>query len=271
MIGVVAPPLIRWFGMKGSRRKQPKIDIRVNVDLASLPWAAWIRKRALGSGSWFFFAGADVAVWPKSVSMLCKFTTFWGTLHWPAGAEDMEHFGISFLELLIFFEQWAGHRLLSEKVTRPHVRANAQFRFLLCLFQKESKIRQGCQFISSLVRVLGKLPGSIGRFLPCRVGSHMTRLRHLGREHCSHGLSSGKLSPSVTQSGLWGLGLSSRCSCGAFGWYAQAPLLLHGFYPLSLLLLLPPPPSPPPPPPPPSPPSSLSHWMFSRFGDGVGK
>ena len=26
--------------------------------------------------------------------------------------------------LLILFDQWAGHRLLSEKVTRPHVRAN---------------------------------------------------------------------------------------------------------------------------------------------------
>ena len=30
-------------------------------------------------------------------------------------------FGVSFLELLILVEQWAGHRLLSEKVTRPHV------------------------------------------------------------------------------------------------------------------------------------------------------
>ena len=30
---------------------------------------------------------------------------------------DMGHFGVSFLELLILFEQWAGHRLLSEKVT----------------------------------------------------------------------------------------------------------------------------------------------------------
>ena len=29
-----------------------------------------------------------------------------------------------FLELFILFEQWAGHRLLSEKVTRPHVWAH---------------------------------------------------------------------------------------------------------------------------------------------------
>ena len=31
--------------------------------------------------------------------------------------------GFPFLEVLILFEQWAGHRSLSEKVTRPHVRA----------------------------------------------------------------------------------------------------------------------------------------------------
>ena len=49
---------------------------------------------------------------------------FLSTLHWPAGADDLGHFGASFLEPLILFEQWAGHRLLGERVTRPHVRAN---------------------------------------------------------------------------------------------------------------------------------------------------
>ena len=59
-----------------------------------------------------------------SVGILIRFTSFLNTLHWPSGSVDFGHFGISFLELLINFEQWAGHRLLSEKVTRPHVRAN---------------------------------------------------------------------------------------------------------------------------------------------------
>ena len=49
---------------------------------------------------------------------------FIGTLHWPVGSEDLCHFGVSFFELLILFEQWAGHRLLSEKVTRPRTRAS---------------------------------------------------------------------------------------------------------------------------------------------------
>ena len=50
------------------------------------------------------------------------------------------------------------------------------------------EIRHGCQFISSLVRAAAKLPGGLGRFLPCSVGSHMSRLRHLEWNQCSHGL-----------------------------------------------------------------------------------
>ena len=61
-----------------------------------------------------------LSAWPHSVGILCKFTAFLGTLlHWPVDAVDMGHFGVSFVESLILFEQWAGHRLLSEKVTRP--------------------------------------------------------------------------------------------------------------------------------------------------------
>ena len=52
------------------------------------------------------------------------------------------------------------------------------------------EIRHGCQFLSSLVRALAKLPDVLGRFVPCHLGSHMSRLRHLGWNQCSHGLSS---------------------------------------------------------------------------------
>ena len=47
------------------------------------------------------------------------------------------------------------------------------------------EIRHDCQFLSSLVRALAKLPG-----LPCRLGSHLSRLRHVGWNQCSHGLNS---------------------------------------------------------------------------------
>ena len=68
-----------------------------------------------------------------------------------------------------------------------------QFLFSSVLVSEGIEIRHGCQFISSLVRALAKLPGGMGRFLPCVVGSHMSRLRHLGWNPCSHGLASGPL------------------------------------------------------------------------------
>ena len=42
-------------------------------------------------------SNADIAAWPYSVGILCKFTAFLGTLHWPMGSEDPGHFGVSFL------------------------------------------------------------------------------------------------------------------------------------------------------------------------------
>ena len=107
-------------------------------------------------------------------------------MHWPSGSVDLGHDGISFLELLILFEQWAGHRLLGEKVTRPHVRAGRPTSVSSVPVSEGMEIRHGCQFISSLVRALGKLPGGLGRFLPCQVGAHLSRLRHLGWNQCSY-------------------------------------------------------------------------------------
>ena len=87
---------------------------------------------------------------------------------------------VCFFGALILFEQWAGHRLLSEKVTRPHVRANRPMLILSVPMSEGIEIRHGCQFLSCLVRALAKLSGGLGRFLPCSLGSHMSRLRHLG-------------------------------------------------------------------------------------------
>ena len=125
----------------------------------------------MDSTSWGSISGADIAAWPYSVGILCKFTAFLGTLHWPVGSKDLGHFGVSFFELLILCEQWAGHRLLGEKVTGPHVRTNRLILIPSVPVSKGIEIRRGCQFLSSLVSALAKLPGGIGRFLPCQVGS----------------------------------------------------------------------------------------------------
>ena len=186
--GGTAPDPLVWD--QGGRPKVRKLHIRVNVDLASLPGppgflnSSWIQVDA------GHITGDDISAWPYSVGILVRFTSFLGTLHWPSGSVDLGHFGISFLELLILFEQWAGHRLLSEKVTGPHVRAGRPILFPSVPVSEGIEIRHGCQVLSSLVRALAKLPGGLGRFMPCSLGSHMSRLRHVGWNQCSHGLTS---------------------------------------------------------------------------------
>ena len=100
------------------------------------------------------------------------------------------HDGDGELPLLQQRDWLACHRLLSEKVTWPHVRANRPILVPSVPVLGRIEIRHGCQFISSLVRALAKLPGGLGKILPCGVGSHMSRLRHLGWNQCSHGLTS---------------------------------------------------------------------------------
>ena len=186
--GGTAPDPLVWD--QGSKPKVRMHGVRVTVDLASLPGppgflsSDWVQVHA------GHITDADVAAWPYSVGILVRFSAFLGTLHWPSGAVDMGHFGVSFLELLILFEQWSGHRLLSEKVTRPHVRAGRPILVSSVPVSEGIEIRHGCQFLSSLVRALGKLNGGLGRFLPCHVGTHLSRLRHLGWNQCSHGLTS---------------------------------------------------------------------------------
>ena len=103
----------------------------------------------------------------------CSNSLFLGTLRWPAGAEDLGHIGVSLLEVLILFEQWAGHRLLSEKVTRLHVHAHCPTISSVPV-SEGIEIPQDCQFISRLVRALGKLPSCNGMF--CPVGWALTCL-----------------------------------------------------------------------------------------------
>ena len=192
-----------------SRPKVRKLAIRVNVDLASL-----LGPPGFLNHSWIHvhagrITGDDIAAWSYSVCFLVRFTSFLNTLHWPSGTVDLGHFGVSFLELLILFEKWAGHRLLCEKVIRPHVRANRSILLPSVPVSEGIEIRHGCQFLSSLVRALAKLPGGLGRFVPCDLGSHMSRLRHLGWNQCYHGLSSRPLESCHHQClkaicGFWG-------------------------------------------------------------------
>ena len=75
--GGTAPDPLVWD--KGSRPKVRKLDIRVNVDLASLPGppgflnSDWVQVHA------GHITGADISAWPYSVGILVKFTSFSGS------------------------------------------------------------------------------------------------------------------------------------------------------------------------------------------------
>ena len=81
--GGTAPNLLVWD--QGSRPKVRKLAIRVNVDLASLPGppgflnSSWVQVNA------GHITGSDVVVWPYSVGILVRFTSFLNALQWPSG------------------------------------------------------------------------------------------------------------------------------------------------------------------------------------------
>ena len=131
--------------------------------------------------------------------------------------------------------------MLSERVTRPHVRANRPILIPSVPVSEGIEIRYGCQFISSLVRALAKLPGGLGRFLPCGLGSHMSRLRHLGWNQCSHGLSSRPKESCHYQcvEAVCGvLGYPKGFSFGTSGWHTEAPTLCYcGFFLPSVMVV----------------------------------
>ena len=138
------------------------------------------------------------------------------------------------MELLILSEKGAARRLLSEKVTGLHVRANRLILIPSVPMSEGIEIRHGCQFLSGLVRALAKLPGGLGRFLPCRIGSHMSRLRHLGWNQCSHGLTSRPLESCHHQC-LKAVCVFFWCypkgfSFGPSGWHTEAHTLNYSFY-----------------------------------------
>ena len=93
----------------------------------------------------------------------------------------------------------------------------------------------GRQFLGSLFRASSKLAGGMGRFLPCGVGPHMFRLRHLGWNQCSHGLSLQDHWNLVTINAFvryvaFFFGLSQGVSSGASCRFFEAPVLYCSFY-----------------------------------------
>ena len=121
---------------------------------------------------------------------MVKWVAFLGTLHWPADGLDLGVGGISYVDLLILYELWAGERLSLEKAHPRYFRPGRPISVSAVPFGPGIDIWRSCRFIGASMRSLCLLPGGLGRFLPCSIGANHCRLRHIGWEKCGHGLTS---------------------------------------------------------------------------------
>ena len=80
-----------------------------------------------------FVTGIDVAVWPYSVGILCKFTAFLGNLHWAVDAVDMGHFGVSFWRFSSFSSNGLVTGCSLKRLPGPMCVLTVLFQFPLCV------------------------------------------------------------------------------------------------------------------------------------------
>ena len=139
-------------------------------------------------GKWVVVAATSSACHDIELGILVKWVVFLGTLHWPQGGVDLGC--VSFVEVLIWRELWAGERLDLEKAVPRYRRAGRSISVSDVPFGPGTDIWRSCRYIGALFRALVALPGGIRRVVPCDVGANHRRLRHIGWERCGHGLTS---------------------------------------------------------------------------------
>ena len=86
-----------------------------------------------------------------------------GSLYWPEGDQDLGVGGVSFVELLILYELWAGERLSLEKAHPRYLRPGRPISVSAVPFGPGIDIWRSCRFIGAMMRSLCFLPGGLGR------------------------------------------------------------------------------------------------------------
>ena len=184
--GIAPDPLVWSAGSLPKRRRL----VHAVRDLALLPGPPGIWLGEWVAGPVVAVDADDVAQWPYTPGLLVKWVSFLNSLHWPVGNMDLGVGGISYVELLILYELWAGERLRLEKAHPRYLRLGRPISVSAVPSGPGIDIWRSCRFIGALMRALCLLPGGLGRFVPCSIGANHCRLRHVGWEKCGHGLSS---------------------------------------------------------------------------------
>ena len=111
-------------------------------------------------GSWISVAATpitcrDIEIWPYSVGMLVKWVSFLSSLQWPADGCILVVCGVSYVELLILYELWAGERLDLEKAVPRYRRAGRSISVSAVPFGPGIDIWRSCRFIGALCSSCG--------------------------------------------------------------------------------------------------------------------
>ena len=92
----------------------------------------------------------DVGAWPYSAGILVKWVAFLSSLHCPAAGADLGVGGVSFDEMLILYELWAGERLVLEKAVPRYRRPGRPISVSAVPFGPGTDIWRSCTFIGPL-------------------------------------------------------------------------------------------------------------------------
>ena len=112
MAEMAAPDPVVWSAGARPRRRRLVHAVRDRAFLPGPPgiWdSEWVNVLASA------VCAEDIAQWPHIPGLFVKWVAFLGTLHGPAGGADLGVSGISYVELLILYELWAGERLTSKR------------------------------------------------------------------------------------------------------------------------------------------------------------
>ena len=107
---------------KGGAVKTRTSSFRLIVDHATLPGPPGFLNSAWCTLYPLPITQDCVAVGPYGVDILLVYSSFLASLHWPQSTPDLGKFGIAYLELLLMFEIFTGHRLHTEKAVRLYLR-----------------------------------------------------------------------------------------------------------------------------------------------------
>ena len=144
MVGVVLP-LILWFGLQVLVLRDVARFVLFGIVLF-LPgppgfWdSGWVTVPSS------VICADDVALWPCTPGLFVKWVTFLCTWHWPAGGVDLGVGGISYVELLILYELWAGERLSLEKAQPRYLRLARPISVSAVPFGPGIDIWRSCRF-----------------------------------------------------------------------------------------------------------------------------